>query len=408
MSLIERYAKAVVGRDGATLFDQDMADHHDAIKGKVKGSNILVVGGGGSIGSATVRELLDFSPASLSVVDQDENGLAELVREIRSASGKPITCEFRTLPIDFGSTIMKRFLESSGPFDLVLNFAALKHVRSEKDVYSLLQMIDTNLVKASRFIGWLSDVGFRGAYFCVSTDKAANPVNLMGASKRLMEMLVFSENERPLSGFRVASARFANVAFSNGSLLHSFLQRFEKGQPLSVPEHTKRYFITPKESGQICLLAATCAPDRHLLFPDMNPEDDLIEMQSIAQTFVNEKGLQPRFYRNEDEAKKNCYQDIKNGYYPVLLTPLNTSGEKEYEEFVGKGETVADIGMKKIKAVKCATPDHGALRAFINRMDKLLLDSSIAVEKAEITKLISDLIPEFSHVETGKNLDQRM
>jgi FlaA1/EpsC-like NDP-sugar epimerase len=404
---VESLAAALTGRHAGSLFAADVAARRTEILDRVQGRRVLVVGGAGSIGAATVKELLGFGPATLCVVDQSENNLAELVRDVRG--GAPLRdVDLRLLPIDVGSPLMRQFLEAEPPFDLVLNFAALKHVRSEKDRISLLQMLDTNLLKARRLLGWLRELRFEGRYFCVSTDKAANPVNLMGASKRLMELLVFSGLAFPELAARSTSARFANVAFSDGSLLAGYLRRMEKGQPLTAPRETRRYFISPKESGEICLLAATVAPGGDLLIPRLDAEVDLILLQDVAATVVRSFGFEPRLYQEEPEAKAACAGDIAKGRYPILLTPLDTSGEKPFEEFVGRDETAREIGLAQLLAVHQQAGNGADLAIFLAEVEEAVQGCRPGLGKEEIIRRIHDLIPHFSHVETGKHLDQRM
>lgn len=275
-------------------FEPDVAENRAVLEESVTCKRVLVIGGAGSIGSAVVELLVALNPAVLHVVDQSENNLAELVRSLRSSQDMHKISEFRTLPLDYGGPIMEMFLASQERYDFVMNFAALKHVRSEKDPYSLLQMLDTNVLKQVRFMNSLVAQGFKGRYFCVSTDKAANPASLMGASKRLMEHILFAADG--FTGTRT-SARFANVAFSDGSLLHAWLQRLAKRQPVAVPRATKRYFVSMKEAGHICLLASICAPDQSILVPRLDPSKDLVELQVVAERLIRRLGLRTSFLR---------------------------------------------------------------------------------------------------------------
>ena len=286
-----------------SLFAADVESRREELLPRLGGRRILVVGGSGSIGTATVAAIAAYRPQSLHVVDQNENTLAELVRTLRSDPAGLAVPDFRCLPIDFGSTIMQRMLRESPAYDYVLNFAALKHVRSEKDVCSLLQMLDTNLLKQTRLLRWLAEKGGLNRYFCVSTDKAANPVNLIGHSKRAMEHVVFSGEIAPALIAETVSARFANVAFSDGSLLDGFLKRLQKRQPLAVPRQTRRYFISLVEAGQICLLAAFSAPHRHTLVPRLDPAADLHDLQDVAEAVLRCAGFEPALYHDEAEAR---------------------------------------------------------------------------------------------------------
>jgi FlaA1/EpsC-like NDP-sugar epimerase len=285
----------------------------------------------------------------------------------------------------------------------VLNFAAIKHVRSEKDELSLLQMLDTNLVKHWRFREWLGQRGSSARYFAVSTDKAANPTSMMGATKRVMEDIVFDGSA---SG-ETSSARFANVAFSNGSLLQSWLIRLSKGQPMVAPRETRRYFITLRESGEICLLAACCAPDRQIVFPGLDPSRHLRRLEDLAAEVCAFFGFEPALYADEQEARLSVERERARGRYPILLTPLDTSGEKPYEEFVAPGETVVDIGMRSLHAVQHAAPSYD-LGALLDEIQRWLSGAAAAVRKEEIVARFEAILGHFQHVETGRNLDQRL
>ncbi len=397
----------IATRRRADLFQPDIDARAAELREKIANKSFLIIGGAGSIGSNTIKALAPFKPARLHIIDQSENNLAELVRDLRN-SGLDSAIALRALPIDFGSSIMRRFLrEEKARYDYVLNFAALKHVRSEKDSCSLLQMIDTNLVKQKRLLEWLAQDGVSQNYFCVSTDKAANPVNLMGASKRLMELLAFGC--RPSPNLRVTSARFANVAFSDGSLLYSFQRRLEKQQPLAAPTSTQRYFVSLRESGQICLLASILAPAQHIFIPRLDPASDLHLLEDIAAQFLKLHNLKPKTYTDENAASANVAADTSRGEYPLLLTPLDTSGEKPYEEFIGEGEQAIEVGLKSLLAIPFhATPESLArLNAFMQRVESALENPDAPFDKTAAVRAISEILPEFSHIETGRTLDDR-
>lgn len=395
----------VVTRRPVSLFHDDIEEQRGRLEEGVRSRRILVVGGGGSIGGITTRLIADLEPRALHVVDQSENYLAELVRDLRGRpSGLAPSIDFRTIPIDYGSPIMERLLADAEPYDAVLNFAALKHVRSEKDLYSVLQMLDTNIVKHIRFKNWLARGGHGARYFAVSTDKAANPTSLMGASKRLMEDLVF--NIAADQSHSVTSARFANVAFSNGSLLQGFIHRLERAQPLAAPRETKRYFVSHREAGELCMLATFAAPSRHVVFPKMDPRTELQTLESIASKFLAAHGYEAAFFDDEGQARGAVRDSAARGRWPVLLTPLDTSGEKPYEEFVGEGETLEDVGFKALMAVP-----HKASRAIqeglLDKICRLVDDPMEEANKADIVSAIQKTLANFRHHESGKNLDQR-
>lgn len=402
---IHELSKRVTGRP-APLFTEDVATRQDFLREKLEGARILVIGAAGSIGSATAQAFSRFRLASLHLVDQNENGLADLIRDFRNNAETLAVSDVRTLPLDFGSPIMKLFLDSEKSYDLVLNFAAIKHVRSEKDVPSLLQMLDTNVNKPFRLMGWLAQSSPLASYFCVSTDKAANPTSLMGASKRAMEHLIFSGEAIPKWNLRATSARFANVAFSNGSLLLSFLQRLQNRQPLACPEATKRYFISMEEAGQICMLAAVDAPSQCSLIPRFTSWE-LLELEAVARRVLEAQGLNARLYHQEEEAKARVRKDLAQGYYPVLLTPLDTSGEKPFEEFVGEGEETREVGLPNLLGLLYQPAPTGSVGRFLTHIQSLFSVQQ-APTKEDIVGWLQDLIPQMRHTEAGRNLDQRI
>lgn len=387
-------------------FALDMRERKRQLSDAVAGRRVLVVGGGGTIGSATTMLLAQLNPACLDVVDQSENYLAELVRDLRGRSMGLSVGDFRTLPLDYGSPVMGRFLSDTKPYDLVLNFAALKHVRSEKDVYSLLQMLDTNVVRHIRFRKWLRDYGHGRRYFAVSTDKAANPTSLMGASKRLMEDVVFDPSLLLPDGV-ATSARFANVAFSNGSLLQAFMIRLAKGQPLAVPKDTRRYFVSQRESGEICLLASLLGGGSQVLFPLLDPVTELQSLEEIATRVLAHAGLVAERFDNEADARQAVKALSTSGRWPLLLTNLDTSGEKPYEEFVGGGETIIESGLKTLGAVR-HIPSQALSAGLVDLLEDAVSSVDRVIDKLQIVDAIESAIPNFTHRETGKNLDDRL
>ncbi len=393
-------AAAAVRRQGS-LFDTDCATHADAVTARVQGKRVLVVGGAGSIGSATTAQLARFSPAQLHIVDTDENGLTELVRDLRSQGIVSDRTELRTTPLDAGSPTMVRLLQDNHGYDLVLNFAAVKHVRSEKDLLSLLRMLDVNLRVTRRLLENVAGTSER--YFAVSTDKAANPVNLMGASKRAMEHLVLDED----LGIEVTSARFANVAFSQGSLLDGWLRRLAKRQPWAVPAGVKRFFVTLEEAGQLCLLAATVTPAGKVVIPDLDPATEQRDLVEVTHDVLAVFGLRPDLHDDEDSARKAA-QSPRPGTWPVLVTRLDTAGEKDHEEFVAAGDVVHDVGFAALKALTVPTADTAVLRATLAEVEAVLADPNQPVDVASITALIARIVPELDHKASTLTLDTRM
>jgi FlaA1/EpsC-like NDP-sugar epimerase len=384
------------------LFAGDLGSHSRSVTERVEGQRVLVVGGAGSIGSATVHELVAHGPRELHVVDVDENGLAELVRSLRSAGVVPPRTNLRLTPMDFGSRLMQRLLRECEPYDLVLNFAALKHVRSEKDVLSLMRMLDINVLAARRLLGGLGDRGTTH-YFAVSTDKAANPVNLMGASKRAMELIMF-DRRLPLN---VTSARFANVAFSNGSLLDGWLRRLERRQPWAVPIGTRRYFVSAEEAGQLCLLAATVAHDRTIMIPDLDPAQHLRDLVEVAGETLRALGLEPDWCTTEDEARARMAGCAGSNRWPVLLTPLDTTGEKDFEEFIGVADSPAWASFKHLRTLRTRQPSAEILDEFIELVTGMLAAED-PVSSGDLIDCLLLLVPELDHMRRDKGLDARM
>jgi FlaA1/EpsC-like NDP-sugar epimerase len=398
--------RRVLGRPDKQYFQHDCTATSRQLHENLHGRRILVLGGAGSIGSVTVGLLADLAPRALHVVDTDENGLAELVRDLRSRRAGLLVPDFRAVPLDFGSPLMRRFLGQQERYDFVLNFAAVKHVRSEKDVHSLLHLLDTNVVKVDRLLRWLVQQRLATRFFTVSTDKAANPVSLMGASKRVMEDVAFLAAR---SGLSVSSTRFANVAFSNGSLLSSFVNRLAKMQPLVAPRDTRRFFVTLEEAGRLCLLAAAGCPPGYLLVPGAEFRALDQRLEDIAIRFLQMQALEARLYDQEDAAREAVARDHALGRYPVLLTPRDTSGEKAYEEFVAADEETVPLGFLEIEGVRhqaASTPER--LRTFVSEIERYVVDPERPVDKGELIALFQDVVPHLGHVETGRTLDQRM
>jgi FlaA1/EpsC-like NDP-sugar epimerase len=399
-------AKLATGREDS-LFTLDCATHARELHERLDGARVLAIGAAGSIGSATVRELAQFPLRCMHIVDHDENGLAELVRDMRGAGLVAKWNELRLLPLDFGSPIMRRFLLEGGGYDMVINFAAVKHVRSEKDSYSALHLLETNVLRHADLLSWLGGTSPAASYFAVSTDKAANPVNLMGASKRLMEHVIFSPALSSSPG--VTSARFANVAFSNGSLLQGWELRLAKRQPLSVPRESRRYFVSQRESGQLCLLASAYAAHGQIVVPRLDPEVHLRKLEEIARAFLRHQGYEPVDCTDLEWAASQVEPMSALGRYPLLLTPLDTEGEKSFEEFVGAGEREVDIGLAQLAGIpyQPESTSPQAIATLLTELRRYIAEPTRPAAKDALLALVSSAVPEFRHVAHGKRLDDR-
>ena len=387
------------------LFLEDIAKREKEINEIVHNGRFLVIGGAGTIGSAICRELFDRDPKVLHVVDISENNMVELVRDIRSSKGYG-TGEFATFAIDCGSDIFRAFMKEQkgriGGYDYVFNTSALKHVRSEKDPYTLMRMIDTNIFNTDSTMVQAKECGAK-KYFCVSTDKAANPVNMMGASKRIMEMYL---NRRSLE-MPVSTARFANVAFSDGSLLYGFNRRLEKNQPIAAPNDVRRYFVTPKEAGELCMLSCLTGENRDIYFPKLDEELNLVTFSHIAEKYLTSLGYEPVQCATEQEARDRVSELKAKHQYPVYFFASDTTGEKDFEEFYMDGETLdldkfTSIGIVK----KGADYDEAKLQMFSDTIAKLR--GAGTWSRKDLVDLFNEMLPEFHHKETGKFLDSRM
>lgn len=392
--------RSLIGRDSA-LFSSDIASQEDALNISIQKSRFLVIGGAGTIGQAVAREIFKRDPKILHVVDLSENNMVELVRDLRSTEGYG-SGEFKTFAIDCGSAEFKALVENEGPYDYVFNLSALKHVRSEKDPYTLMRMIMVNIFNTIKTLRLANDIGAK-KYFCVSTDKAANPVNMMGASKRIMEMFLMRESLTQ----KISMARFANVAFSDGSLLHGFNQRFFKRQPFSAPNDVRRYFVTPQESGELCLLSGLFGNNRDIFFPKLSEKFHLITFSEIAVRYLKERGYEPYKCKSEDEARDRADELIARKQWPCYFFKSDTTGEKDFEEFFTDNE---DLDMDRFETVGVIQNqpefDEAKLNEFMNGVE--LLRNQASWSKEDIIKLYYGLLPEFAHKETGKYLDQRM
>jgi len=390
----------LIGRD-KSLFPVDIEKHEKKLQEIISQSNFLVIGGAGSIGQAVTKEIFKRNPKKLHVVDISENNMVELVRDIRSSFGY-IDGEFATFALDIGSIEYDAFIKADGAYDYVLNLSALKHVRSEKDPFTLMRMIETNIFNTDKTIKQSVENGVK-KYFCVSTDKAANPVNMMGASKRIMEMFV----HRNSADMNVSMARFANVAFSDGSLLHGFNQRIQKQQPIVAPNDIKRYFVTPQESGELCLMSCIFGENRDIFFPKLSESLHLISFADIAVKYLEDLGYEPYLCKDEDEARRLTKTLPQEGKYPCLFTSSDTTGEKDFEEFFTENETLDMERFENLGIIKNeADFDETLLKEFEESIEMMLKNK--AWEKEQIVELFFKMIPDFGHKETGKYLDGKM
>jgi FlaA1/EpsC-like NDP-sugar epimerase len=391
---------ALVGRQ-RPLFDVDVRSHEGELSARVRASRFLVIGGAGSIGQAVTREIFKRKPKALHVVDISENNMVELVRDIRSTLGY-IEGDFRTFAIDCGSREFDALLTSGDGYDYVLNLSALKHVRSEKDPFTLMRMIEVNVLNTVKTIEQAAAFGAQ-KYFCVSTDKAANPVNMMGASKRIMEMFLMRASERQL----VSTARFANVAFSDGSLLHGFSQRFTKRQPISAPNDVRRYFVTPQESGELCLMSCLLGENRDIFFPKLSEALDLTRFSDIAVRYLEALGYEACPCATEEEARARVLELIPKKKWPCYFFASDTTGEKDFEEFFTDREVLDMDRFSSIGVIKNAV-DYDQERLEVFMLKLRALQSQSVWDKAPIVDLFNYMIPDFAHKETGKYLDGRM
>lgn len=399
---IDIFISQYVTKRPQSMFLADIENNKEQLSSKIKGKSALVIGGAGSIGSSFIKAILPFEPATLVVVDTNENGLAELTRDLRSTKGMYIPTDYVPYPMDFASPVFEKMFRQRGGFDIVANFSAHKHVRSEKDIFSVEALLQNNVLHAKILLDLLAEYPPE-EYFCVSTDKAANPVNIMGASKRIMEDVIFSYSDR----FPVKTARFANVAFSNGSLPAGFLSRLQKLQPLSAPSDVKRYFVSPEESGQICMLACMLGRNREIFFPKL-AEAQMMTFDEIATNLLQAQGYEVLLCDSDEEAVEKATL-LKNGSmrYPVHYASADTSGEKSFEEFFTEDELV---DMDRLQALGIVTekeiPDKESIGTLYEQLNAAF--EKPEVTKEEIIQIMKAYLPNFVHMETGRSLDSKM
>ncbi|MBK8055139.1 MAG: polysaccharide biosynthesis protein [Saprospiraceae bacterium] len=398
---IPQFIKTHITKRDKSLFENDINQYQDQLTANIKGKSVLVIGGAGTIGSSYIKAILNFEPARLYVVDTNENGLTELTRDLRSKHGQYIPEDYKTYPMNFGDEVFRKMFVNEGPFHIVANFAAHKHVRSEKDHYSIEAMIDNNVFKAKEFLDLL--VTYKPEhFFCVSTDKAANPVNVMGASKKLMEEVIMAYS----SDIKITTARFANVAFSNGSLLDGYIQRLFKKQPISCPSDVKRFFVSPEESGQICMLACILGASGEIYFPKLE-EDQMVNFKDITLDFFKEMAIPVVECISDDDARNKATSMSIEDPHPVYFFTSDTSGEKLYEEFYTDTDEVDMIKYEGMGVIKNAVkPSKTQIENCIKELQMLM--QSDAYDKSAIVSLMKKHLPDFEHIETGKSLDQKM
>lgn len=399
---LDFFISKCVTKRPSSMFYPDIEENRDALKQKIGGKSVLVIGGAGSIGSSFIKALLPFRPSSLVVVDTNENALAELTRDLRSTKGMYVPDDYISYPMDFASPVFEKMFRNRRGVDIVGNFSAHKHVRSEKDIYSVEALLKNNVLHAKQLLELLSEYPPK-EYFCVSTDKAANPVNIMGASKRIMEDVIFSYSDQ----FPVKTARFANVAFSNGSLPEGFMARIQKLQPLSAPSDIRRYFVSPEESGQICLLSCILGENREIFFPKLE-ESQMITFDEIGTELLKELGYEVLECGSDGEAIDKA-EDLKKGsnLYPVHYSISDTSGEKTFEEFVTGAETVdmnrfSSLGVIIGKPI----PDKDRVEQLYEELNSVF--NKAKTTKEEVVEIMGSYLQNFEHIETGKSLDSKM
>jgi FlaA1/EpsC-like NDP-sugar epimerase len=398
---IPHFIKKHIIKREVSFFESDIQKNNELLVSKIEGKSVLVIGGAGTIGSSYIKAILRFKPGKLVVVDTNENGLTELTRDLRSSLGQYVPEDYTTYPMNFSDPVFEKMFMTHKPFHIVANFAAHKHVRSEKDQFSIEAMIENNVMRAKDFLDLLLK-NKPEHFFCVSTDKAANPVNVMGASKKLMEEVIMAYSK----DLSITTARFANVAFSNGSLLDGYIQRIFKSQPISCPSDVKRFFVSPEESGQICMLACLLGQSGDIFFPKLDPEE-MVNFKDITLDFFMAMGRSVKHFNSEEEAKQLAANLSDADPYPAFFFASNTSGEKLYEEFYTDDDVLDMKSHESLGVIK------NAKQISIQEVEACITDirAELAKEnysKEEIVRVMKKYLPDFQHIETGKTLDSKM
>jgi FlaA1/EpsC-like NDP-sugar epimerase len=400
---LAEFIKTYVTRRNESLLNADFQKFDSEMQKRINGKSVMVIGGAGTIGSSYIKAILKFKISKLVVVDINENGLTELVRDLRSSASYNIPEEFITYPVNFGDRVFEKIFHYHGPFQIVANFAAHKHVRSEKDIYSIEAMIENNVLRARKLLDLLLQSPPEH-FFCVSTDKAANPVNIMGASKKLMEEMIMTYSDR----LSIKTARFANVAFSNGSLPLGFLERFNKRQPWSCPKGIRRFFVSPQESGELCLMGSIMGESGDIFFPKLDEDRDMIPFDQMAIDLLKTFGFKPDVCKSEEEARqKALFLNEKSTSYPIFFFGSDTSGEKSFEEFYTEKEELDTDSFINLGVVK------NSKKRSINEIDLIFDQLHVLFESQNVTKslivnILKEYLPNFEHIETGKGLDSKM
>ena len=398
---ISKFISNYVTKRENSFFENDLINNKQKLTKEIKEKSILVIGGAGTIGSSYIKAALRYHPSKLIVVDTNENGLTELTRTLRSDSNIIVPESYLTYPMSFSSKVFYKMAKSHGTFDIVANFAAHKHVRSEKDSFSIEAMIKNNVLDAKKFLDYLK-LNKPSHFFCVSTDKAANPVNVMGGSKKMMENVIMSYSR----DLKITTARFANVAFSNGSLLYGYMERLLQRQPISCPSDVKRFFVSPEESGEICLLTSILGNSGDIYFPKLN-ENQMVNFKAITEDFFKYLNKDIMICKSEKEAKEIASKRSDNSSYPVYFFKTDTSGEKLYEEFYTSEDEVNFNLYKSIGVISNSLkPSFSEMEVTIKKIETFFKKESY--NKEDIIKIMNKILPNFNHIETGKSLDQKM